>query len=249
MGSDRHYPEEAPPHLVNVDGFWIDRTPVTNREFRKFVNATGYITFAEIAPDPKGYPGALPHVLKAGSLAFTRSPRSISATGASGGISSSVPTAPSARAGQTVPAGHALARVEIRAARQILGPGQLADLAAWNSSESTARTRASNGSRAIASLPLSAHTRKSGQTLRLRKRPRISSRVRVAASRGRVARQVLSQAMIYAARARHGIVRLNSILPARAPRWAGAPLFSLTNCRRARPGSTPKTAYFALTVP
>ena len=131
MGSDRHYPEEAPPHLVNVDGFWIDRTPVTNREFRKFVNATGYITFAEIAPDPKGDPGALPHVLKPGSLAFTRSPRSISATGASGGISSSVPAAPRARAGQTVPAGYALARAEIRAARQILGPGQLADLAAW----------------------------------------------------------------------------------------------------------------------
>ena len=31
MGSDRHYPEEAPAHRVRVDGFWIDRTPVTNR--------------------------------------------------------------------------------------------------------------------------------------------------------------------------------------------------------------------------
>jgi len=71
MGSDRHYPEEAPSHLVKVDGFWIDRTPVTNREFRKFVNATGYVTFAEIAPDAKDYPGALPHMLKAGSLVFT----------------------------------------------------------------------------------------------------------------------------------------------------------------------------------
>jgi sulfatase modifying factor 1 len=71
MGSDRHYPEEAPSHLVAVDGFWIDRTPVTNREFRKFVNATGYVTFAEIAPDAKDYPGALPHMLKAGSLVFT----------------------------------------------------------------------------------------------------------------------------------------------------------------------------------
>ncbi|WP_051331717.1 SUMF1/EgtB/PvdO family nonheme iron enzyme [Methylocaldum szegediense] len=44
MGSDRHYPEEAPGHRVTVDGFWIDRTPVTNRKFREFVNATGYIT-------------------------------------------------------------------------------------------------------------------------------------------------------------------------------------------------------------
>ncbi|HKH53116.1 MAG TPA: formylglycine-generating enzyme family protein [Mycobacterium sp.] len=70
MGSDRHYPEEAPVHRVTVDGFWIDRTPVTNRAFRKFVNATGYVTLAEIPPDPKDYPGALPHMLKAGSLMF-----------------------------------------------------------------------------------------------------------------------------------------------------------------------------------
>jgi formylglycine-generating enzyme required for sulfatase activity len=71
MGSDRHYPEEAPIHRVMVDGFWMDRTPVTNRDFRKFVNATGYVTFAEIKPDVKDYPGALPHMLKAGSLVFT----------------------------------------------------------------------------------------------------------------------------------------------------------------------------------
>src|SRR5262245_56705995 len=32
MGSDRHYPEEAPVHRVTVDGFWIDRTPVTNAQ-------------------------------------------------------------------------------------------------------------------------------------------------------------------------------------------------------------------------
>jgi sulfatase modifying factor 1 len=71
MGSDGHYPEEAPAHRVTVEGFWIDRTPVTNREFRKFVNATGYVTFAESKPDPQHYPGALPHMLKAGSLVFT----------------------------------------------------------------------------------------------------------------------------------------------------------------------------------
>ena len=68
MGSDKHYPEEAPVHRVTVDG--MDRTPVTNRRFREFVEATGYATFAEIAPDPKDYPGALPHMLKAGSLVF-----------------------------------------------------------------------------------------------------------------------------------------------------------------------------------
>ena len=70
MGSDRHYPEEAPVHRVTVDGFWIDATSVTNREFRKFVNATGYVTYAQIAPDPKDYPGALPEMLRAGSLVF-----------------------------------------------------------------------------------------------------------------------------------------------------------------------------------
>jgi len=61
MGSDRHYAEESPVHRVVVDGFWIDRTPVTNRQFRRFVASTGHITFAEIAPDPKDYPKALPH--------------------------------------------------------------------------------------------------------------------------------------------------------------------------------------------
>jgi len=71
MGSDKHYPEEAPVHRVTVSGFWMDRTPITNRDFRKFVNATGYVTFAETAPDAKDYPDALPHMLKAGSLVFT----------------------------------------------------------------------------------------------------------------------------------------------------------------------------------
>lgn len=70
MGSDRHYADEAPVHRVTVDEFWIDRVPVTNREFRKFVRATGYVTFAEIVPNAKDYPGALPHMLRAGSLVF-----------------------------------------------------------------------------------------------------------------------------------------------------------------------------------
>ena len=72
MGSDRHYPEEAPVHHVTVAPFWIDRTPVTNRQFRAFVEETGYVTEAEIAPDPKDYPGALPHMLKPGSLVLHR---------------------------------------------------------------------------------------------------------------------------------------------------------------------------------
>jgi formylglycine-generating enzyme required for sulfatase activity len=71
MGSDRHYPEEAPVHRVAVSPLWIDLTPVTNRQFRQFVEATGYITVAEIAPNPKDYPGALPRMLRPGSLVFT----------------------------------------------------------------------------------------------------------------------------------------------------------------------------------
>jgi formylglycine-generating enzyme len=71
MGSDKHYPEEAPVHRVTVDGFWIDAAPVTNREFDEFVRATGHVTFAETVPDPKDYPGSLPHMIFAGSLVFT----------------------------------------------------------------------------------------------------------------------------------------------------------------------------------
>jgi formylglycine-generating enzyme required for sulfatase activity len=71
MGSDRHYPEEKPAHSVIVDGFWIDPTPVTNAQFREFIQATGHVTWAEIDPDPKDYPGARPEMLKAGGLVFT----------------------------------------------------------------------------------------------------------------------------------------------------------------------------------
>lgn len=72
MGSDTHYPEEAPSHRVTVDDFWMDRVPVTNGEFKQFVKATGYVTIAEQVPDARDYPGALPHMLYAGSLVFQR---------------------------------------------------------------------------------------------------------------------------------------------------------------------------------
>jgi len=71
MGSDHHYPEEAPSHRVSLDGFWIDRTPVTNGHFKAFVNTTGHVTAAQIVPNPRDYPGALPNMLYAGSLVFT----------------------------------------------------------------------------------------------------------------------------------------------------------------------------------
>jgi formylglycine-generating enzyme required for sulfatase activity len=71
MGSDRHYPEEAPAHRVACDGFWIDSTPVPNRQYRDFVRATGHVTTPERIPDAEDYPGALPHMLFAGSLVFS----------------------------------------------------------------------------------------------------------------------------------------------------------------------------------
>ena len=70
MGSDRFYPEEAPVRKVRVDSFWIDETPVTNAQFRRFVEDTGYRTQAELAPDGALYPGVDPALLQAGSLVF-----------------------------------------------------------------------------------------------------------------------------------------------------------------------------------
>ena len=57
---------------MSVDGFWMDRYPVTNERFARFVEATGHVTFAEIPPDPRHYPGALPQMLYAGSLVFVK---------------------------------------------------------------------------------------------------------------------------------------------------------------------------------
>lgn len=70
MGSDAHYPEEAPAHLVKISAFEIDRMPVTNAVFARFVAATGYATVAERAPRAEDYPDALPEQLTPGSLVF-----------------------------------------------------------------------------------------------------------------------------------------------------------------------------------
>jgi formylglycine-generating enzyme len=72
MGSDAHYPEEAPAHPVAVDGFRIDRHQVTNRDYAAFVDQTGYVTVAERPLDPADFPGAPPENLQPGSLVFTR---------------------------------------------------------------------------------------------------------------------------------------------------------------------------------
>ncbi|MEY9558676.1 formylglycine-generating enzyme required for sulfatase activity [Sinorhizobium fredii] len=72
MGSDRHYPEEAPAHKVEVTGFWMDACTVTNQEFAAFVEATGYVTLAERPVDPKDYPGAKPDMLAPASVVFSK---------------------------------------------------------------------------------------------------------------------------------------------------------------------------------
>jgi formylglycine-generating enzyme required for sulfatase activity len=72
MGSDSHYPEESPQHKARVGEFQMDRYLVTNREFRRFVDLTGYTTFAEIPPKAEDYPGALPEMLQAGSVVFVK---------------------------------------------------------------------------------------------------------------------------------------------------------------------------------
>jgi formylglycine-generating enzyme required for sulfatase activity len=74
MGSDAHYPEEAPVHRVKVDGFSIERVQVTNDRFAEFVAATGYLTVAERPLDPTEFPDAPAENLQPGSLVFTRTP-------------------------------------------------------------------------------------------------------------------------------------------------------------------------------
>jgi formylglycine-generating enzyme required for sulfatase activity len=72
MGSDRHYPEEAPAHRASVDGFWMDRHAVTNRDFERFVAATGHVTLAERAADPAAYPDVPADMLAPASSLFIR---------------------------------------------------------------------------------------------------------------------------------------------------------------------------------
>ncbi|MFO1206937.1 MAG: formylglycine-generating enzyme family protein [Burkholderiales bacterium] len=72
MGSDRHYPEEAPAHKVTVSGFWMDRHAVTNREFREFVDRSGYVTLAERPANPADYPGAKLELLAPSSVMFRK---------------------------------------------------------------------------------------------------------------------------------------------------------------------------------
>ena len=76
MGALNTVPDEFPPHVVALDGFWMDTTEVTNRQFKEFVDATGYVTTAERAPELRSIqPGSelanvqiLPEMNKPGSI-------------------------------------------------------------------------------------------------------------------------------------------------------------------------------------
>jgi formylglycine-generating enzyme required for sulfatase activity len=77
MGSNDHYPEEAPAHRVSVNGFWIDRYAVTNAHFQRFVDATGHVTLAERPANPDDYPGAKPKMLVPSSVMFAKAPHRV----------------------------------------------------------------------------------------------------------------------------------------------------------------------------
>ncbi len=70
MGAEE-FPDAQPWHRVSVDGFWMDKTEVTNDQFAKFVKATKYVTLAEQAPRAEDFPGAPPENLVAGSVVFS----------------------------------------------------------------------------------------------------------------------------------------------------------------------------------
>lgn len=77
---DTVYPEEGPLREVLVEGFWMDRTEVTNAEFAAFVEATGYVTIAERPVDETLHPGLPPEMRKPGAVVFIM-PNDVNGTG------------------------------------------------------------------------------------------------------------------------------------------------------------------------
>lgn len=87
MGGDNSQagPDEHPKHRVELTGFWIDVTEVTNKQFADFVKATGYVTTAERKPNweeikkqlPPGTPPPDPSVMVPSSLVFKATDREV----------------------------------------------------------------------------------------------------------------------------------------------------------------------------
>ena len=82
MGSEDFYDDERPVRPMTVQSFWMDETPVTNAQFARFVQATGHVTFAEVAPDPADYPGMDPALAVPGSIVFAPPSHSVPLDGA-----------------------------------------------------------------------------------------------------------------------------------------------------------------------
>jgi formylglycine-generating enzyme required for sulfatase activity len=70
MGTD-HMEDAQPVHQVEIKGFWMDRTDITNEQFARFAKATGYVTIAERPLNPKEFPNLAADELAAGSVVFT----------------------------------------------------------------------------------------------------------------------------------------------------------------------------------
>jgi sulfatase modifying factor 1 len=70
MGSENGKPDEQPVHEVTIHAFWMDKTEVTNEQFKKFVDATGYVTVAERAPKKEDFPNTPQEALVPGALTF-----------------------------------------------------------------------------------------------------------------------------------------------------------------------------------
>jgi formylglycine-generating enzyme len=88
MGADNNQAaqDEYPKHAVQLNGFWMDVTEVTNAQFQKFVEATHYVTIAERVPTwedmkkqlPPDTPKPPDSVFVAGSLVFQKAENEVS---------------------------------------------------------------------------------------------------------------------------------------------------------------------------
>jgi len=76
-GGDEPMNDARPIHRVSVDGFFMDATEVTNEEFDRFANATGYVTVAEREPTREEFPDAPEENLVAGSVVFSPPPKPV----------------------------------------------------------------------------------------------------------------------------------------------------------------------------
>jgi sulfatase modifying factor 1 len=76
-GGNEPMDDARPVHRVYVDGFWMDRTEVTNAEFARFVDATHYVTVAERPLRASDYPGVPTDKLAPGSLVFAPTDRAV----------------------------------------------------------------------------------------------------------------------------------------------------------------------------